>query len=261
MRVLKLTLQYDGTELVGWQRQTNGDSVQALLEASLARIEGTTVTVHGAGRTDAGVHAVAQVASAEVTSSLDTRTLRRALNAYLPPSVRVTSVEDAAADFHARFSAKGKTYRYLILESDTASPFLWRYVWPVPGVLDVGRMQDEATALIGSHDFSAFQSTGSRVSHAVRAVSAASVRVWTPDMPPPAPVPLVADAGRLVVFEVAANGFLRHMVRAMAGTLVEIGLNRRTPGTVTELLGGRVRADAGPTAPASGLWLVSVDYC
>ncbi len=261
MRVLKLTLQYDGTELVGWQRQKSGDSVQGLLEAALARIEGRDVAVHGAGRTDAGVHAIAQVATAQVTSGHDTHTLRRALNAHLPSSVRVTSVEDAAPDFHARFSAKAKTYRYLILESETASPFLWRYVWPVPGSLDVARMHEAATAMVGSHDFSAFQSTGSTVSHAVRVVSAASVRAWTPAMPPPAPVPLAADAGRLVVFEVSANGFLRHMVRAMAGTLVEIGLNRRPPGTVSALLDRRLRADAGPTAPAAGLWLVSVDYC
>lgn len=261
MRVLKLTLQYDGTELVGWQRQKSGDSVQGLLEAALSRIDGVDVAVHGAGRTDAGVHAVAQVASAHVASDLDTRTLRRAINAHLPPSVRVTSVEDAAPDFHARFSATGKTYRYLILERDVASPFLWRYVWPVPGVLDVDRMQAAAAALVGSHDFSAFQSTGSTVSHAVRVVTAASVRVWTDGMPPPVPVALAGDAGRLVVFEVTASGFLRHMVRALAGTLVEIGLDRRPPGTMSALLGGRVRADAGPTAPAAGLWLVSVDYC
>jgi tRNA pseudouridine38-40 synthase len=262
MPVFKLTLSYDGTDLVGWQRQTTGTSVQGLLEDVLARIAGQPVQVAGAGRTDAGVHAVAQVASVRMESSLDASTLRRAINAQLPPEVRVASAEVAADDFHARFSATGKTYRYLVLEADAVTPFAWRYVWRVSGRLDLAAMQSAAGRFEGTHDFSAFQSAGSLVSHAVRSVKSARVIDWTTGPPP---VPVVASApgpdARLVVFEVSADGFLRHMVRAMAGTLVEIGLGRRAPGDIEGILDGRLRGAAGATAPASGLWLVSVDYC
>jgi tRNA pseudouridine38-40 synthase len=262
MRQLKLTVAYDGTDLVGWQRQAGGVSVQGLLESALSQIDGAEVQVHGAGRTDAGVHALAQVASARVINSHDVATLQRALNAQLPAAVRVTSVEEAAPDFHARFSAQGKTYRYLILESETASPFLRSYVWHVPRQLDVAAMATAATAFRGTHDFSALQSTGGRVAHAIRTVTAATVSVWTSDTPAEHQLPIgVPDAARLVVFEVSANGFLRHMVRAMAGTLVEVGDKRRPPESISGVLEGRLRAAAGITAPPSGLWLVSVHYC
>ena len=263
MRTLKLTIQYDGTELVGWQRQKAGDSVQGLLEDVLTRIDGAAVTVHGAGRTDAGVHAIAQVASAQVRSTHDLATIGRALNAQLPESVRVVAVEEAPPDFHARFSARGKTYRYLILEADVVSPFLWRYVHRVNGPLDVDRMREAASAFPGTHDFSAFQSTGSHVAHAMRTVTRTEVRLWQPGQPSPAPpVTESAVAGaRLVVFEVSADGFLRHMVRAMAGTLLAVGQGRRSAGEVASIRDGLARAEAGATAPARGLWLVSVDYC
>ncbi len=263
MRTLKLTVQYDGTDLVGWQRQKTGRSVQGLIEESLAAIDGAPVTAHGAGRTDAGVHAIAQVASARVATALDPPTLLRALNARLPPEVRVMSVADAPDDFHARFSAKSKTYRYVMLEASAASPFAQRYVWRVPGRLNVDAMAEAARALVGRHDFTAFQSTGSAVTHAVRTVTAARVVQWPVDGPPPAPG-VASDQGpgaRLVVFDVTADGFLRHMVRAMAGTLVEVGLGRRPPAGLREVVDGRARATAGATAPAAGLWLVSVDYC
>jgi tRNA pseudouridine38-40 synthase len=262
MRVLKLTLAYEGTDLVGWQRQKTGTSVQGLLEEALGRIEGRAVSVAGAGRTDAGVHAIAQVASVQMETMLDVATLGRALNAQLPPPVRVLSVEEAAPDFHARFSAVGKTYRYLLLEAEAVSPFLRRYVWRVPGRLDVAAMRAGARHLEGTRDFSAFQSAGSTVSHAVRTVSRARVDVWEGG---PAPAPVIGDppdpGARLVTFEVSANGFLRHMVRAMAGTLVEIGLGRRSASEVSGILEGRLRGAAGATAPACGLWLLSVHYC
>ena len=262
MRQLKLTVAYDGTDLIGWQRQASGVSVQGLLESALSQIDGAEVQVHGAGRTDAGVHALAQVASARVQNTHDVATLRRAINAQLPLAVRVTSIEEAAADFHARFSAQGKTYRYLILQSETASPFLRPYVWHVPRVLDVAAMATAAAAFRGTHDFSALQSTGGKVTHAIRTVTASTVRSWTADVPSELqlPVALPADA-TLVVFEVSANGFLRHMVRAMAGTLVEVGDKRRPPESIPGVLDGRLRAAAGITAPPSGLWLVSVHYC
>ena len=262
MRQLKLTVAYDGTELVGWQRQASGVSVQGLLESALSQIDGADVDVHGAGRTDAGVHALAQVASARVVNAHDVATLRRAINAQLPPAVRVTTVEDAAPDFHARFAATGKTYRYLILQSETASPFLRPFVWHVARELDVAAMAAAAAAFRGTHDFSAFQSTGGNVAHAIRTVTASTVSEWTPDVPAPLQLPVaVPDEARLVVFEVSANGFLRHKVRAMAGTLVGVGDKRRPPESISGVLEGRLRAAAGITAPPSGLWLVSVHYC
>ena len=263
MRTLKITLQYDGTDLVGWQRQKTGRSVQGLLEEALAAIDGVPVTVHGAGRTDAGVHAIAQVASARVTTVLDPPTLVRALNARLPPDVRVSSLADAGDDFHARFSAKSKTYRYVMLEADTASPFAHRYVWRVPGRLNVADMAEAARSLVGRHDFTAFQSTGSAVTHAVRTITSAHVAEWPSGGAPPTPG-VASDQGpgaRLVVLDVTADGFLRHMVRAITGTLVEVGLGRRPTTGMRAVVDGRARATAGATAPAAGLWLVSVDYC
>jgi tRNA pseudouridine38-40 synthase len=262
MRTLKLTVAYDGTDLVGWQRQKTGTSVQGLLEEGLARIEGAPVHVHGAGRTDAGVHAAAQVASVRLTTSLDCATLRRALNAQLPATVRVLLAEDVEPDFHARFSSRQKRYRYVILESETASPFLCRYVWHLPRTLDASAMDTAAKLLRGNHDFSAFQSTGSTVTHAIRTVTSAGVTEWSPENPAPPPLPVLGTIlnARLLVFEVSAEGFLRHMVRAMIGTLVEVGDGRRPAPSITAVLDGRARAAAGATAPASGLWLVSVDY-
>jgi tRNA pseudouridine38-40 synthase len=256
-------VQYDGTDLVGWQRQATGRSVQGVLEEALSAIDEAPVAVHGAGRTDAGVHAVAQVASARVRTALEPEILVRAINARLPLDVCVTAASEVEDRFHARFSAKSKTYRYVYLEADVALPFAVRYTWRVPGRLDVGAMADAARAFVGRHDFTSFQSTGSIVSHAMRTVSAARVIAWPPTDPPPVPA-LASDQGpgiRLVVFEVAADGFLRHMVRAMAGTLAEVGLGRRAAGSVAAVVAGRARQTAGATAPASGLWLVSVDYC
>ena len=262
MRQLKMTVAYEGTDLVGWQRQKAGVSVQGLLEAALAQIDGADVQVHGAGRTDAGVHALAQVASARVATGLDDATLRRALNAQLPPAVRVVSVETTTADFHARFSATGKTYRYLILQSEMASPFLRPYVWHVPRPLDVDAMAAAAASFRGTHDFSALQSAGSRVTHAIRTVTASTVHVWSDGPPAPAPLPTaIPDGAALIVFEVSATGFLRHMVRAMAGTLVEVGDGRRPAKSIPGVLEGRLRAAAGITAPPAGLWLASVNYC
>src|SRR5258705_7415760 len=156
MRVLKLTLAYDGTRFVGWQRQAAGESIQGLLEEALARFEGAPVTVHGAGRTDAGVHARGQVASVEVTTPHDALSIQRGLNASLPPDVRVMTVEEAPAGFHARFGARSKTYRYVLNNSPVASPFDRAFAWHVPEPLDMGAMREAARALVGTHDFAAF---------------------------------------------------------------------------------------------------------
>jgi tRNA pseudouridine38-40 synthase len=243
-RTLKLTVAYDGTRFVGWQRQAEGDSVQGALEDALARFEGAAVTVHGAGRTDAGVHALRQVASTRVTFAHDTATLTRALNAQLPPDLRVVSVEEASYDFHARFSARSKTYRYQIRNTPTASPFERFWVWHVPEPLALGAMSEAAAMLVGTHDFAAFRSVGSDAGGTVRTIFESGWR----------------DAAGLLAYEVSGNGFLRHMVRAIVGTLVEIGRGWRPAPDIRTLLEGGTRADAGATAPPHGLILASVDY-
>ena len=244
MRNLKLTLAYDGTRLVGWQRQAEGDSVQGLLEDALARFEGSPVTVHGAGRTDAGVHALGQVASVHLTCTHDVTTLTRALNAQLPEDVRVLAIEEMSADFHARFNARSKIYRYQIRHGTIADPFERAYVWHMPERLDVDGMSRGASAVVGRHDFAAFQSIGSPTRDSVRTVTRS----------------VITDADGRLTYEIAGDGFLRYMVRAIVGTLVEIGRGFREPESMASLLRGSARGDAGPTAPPHGLFLVRVDY-
>jgi tRNA pseudouridine38-40 synthase len=246
-RNLKLTLQYDGTEYVGWQRQPSGTSIQGLLEDALRPIEGRAVTVHGAGRTDAGVHALGQVASVHLTATIDTVTLARALNAVLPLDVRVASVEEVPDDFHARFSATGKIYDYRIVNAPFASPFVRRYVWHVIPRLDVDAMRAAAARLVGRHDFAAFQGAGSEVHTTVRTIRRID---WSGTGGPDDPL----------VMQVEGDGFLRHMVRNIAGTLVDVGLRRWQPGDIDAILESRDRSRAGPTAPAAGLILREVLY-
>ena len=243
-RTLKLVLAYDGTGLVGWQRQPDGSSVQGWLEDALGRFEGAPVTAHAAGRTDAGVHALGQVASARVSFTHDPTTLVRALNAQLPEAVRVVSVEDVPEGFHARSSARGKTYRYAIRNTPVASPFERAFVWHVPEPLAVASMQQAAALLVGQHDFAAFQSVGGDANGTIRTLTSSTVTMLD----------------GLIAYEVSGNGFLRHMVRAIVGTLVEVGRGWREPESILALLGNGRRADAGPTAPPQGLFLVRVDY-
>jgi tRNA pseudouridine38-40 synthase len=247
MRSIKLTVQYDGTDYVGWQRQENGTSIQGLLEDALEPIEGKSVVVHGAGRTDAGVHALAQVGSVTMTSGLECPTLMRALNAVLPPDVRVIAAEDMPTGFHARFSATGKCYEYRIVNAPLVSPFLHKYVWHVVPPLDIDSMREASSALVGHHDFAAFQGAGSSVATSVRTVRSIE---WQDgggyDLP--------------LVMRVEGDGFLRHMVRNIVGTLVEVGLGRWPAGCLGDILASRDRTFAGPTAPAPGLFLVRVLY-
>ena len=244
MRTLKLTLSYDGTRFVGWQRQSEGESIQGLLEEALARFEGAPVSVQGAGRTDAGVHALGQVASARVSFAHDSTLLARALNAQLPEDIRILSVEDAADDFHARFSARSKTYRYQIRNGPIATPFERAYVWHLQEPLAIDAMQNAAGRLVGTHDFAAFRSVGSDVAGTIRTLTQSEWR---------------AISG-LLTYEISGDGFLRHMVRAVTGTLVEIGRGWRDPAEIDALLRGGTRAQAGATAPPRGLFLVRVVY-
>lgn len=247
MRNLKLTLQYDGTTYVGWQRQPSGPSIQALIEDALAPIEGKPVTVYGAGRTDGGVHALAQVASVRLEALLDVVPLGRALNAVLPEDVRVVDIEEVSGDFHARFSATGKTYEYRIVNAPFVSPFLVRYAWHVPQRMDVAAMQAAAAMLVGRHDFAAFQGAGSVVQSAERTIERVD---WDE----------AQRFDRPLVMRVTGDGFLRHMVRNIAGTLVEVGCGRVERDCVESILKSRSRTQAGPTAPPQGLFLVGVRY-
>lgn len=260
MRTIKLLVAYDGTDLVGWQRQPAGVSVQGLLEEAVAPFQNGPVSVIGAGRTDAGVHAAGQVASVQLASAAGVEDLRRSLNARLPPAVRVLGAGEAPASFHARFDARTKTYEYRILNGAVIGPFVHRYAWHVPWPLDLDRMAAAARAIEGTHDFACFQSTGSGVQTSVRQMYESRVTAVS-GLPAFTPIPdATADGSRLIVYRVRGSGFLRHMVRAIVGTLVDIGRGSVDPSIVPRLLAGEPRSAAGPTAPAHGLCLASVSY-
>jgi tRNA pseudouridine38-40 synthase len=247
---LKLTIAYDGTGLVGWQRQAAGTSVQALLEEALAPLEGGPVAVAGAGRTDAGVHALGQVASVTLHRDIAPRAVMRAANMHLPPAVRVLAAEEVGPEFHARFRATAKTYRYRIWNGDVLSPFERPFAWHVPWpMLDLPAMAGAAARLVGTHDFAAFQGTGSDTETTVRTIFSSSIAGCDERAREP-----------LIRYEVRADGFLRHMVRAIVGTLVEVGRGREPATWMGEVLESRERRRAGPTAPAAGLFLVGVEY-
>jgi tRNA pseudouridine38-40 synthase len=249
MPIFKIIISYDGTDFSGFQRQANARSVQAELEAALAPIEGSDVNVAGAGRTDAGVHALGQVASFTLTSAIGAAGLVQALNARLPEDVRVLSAEEAPQGFHARFSARSKVYRYRISNTRVMSPFQRRFAWHISRALDLNAMQQAARELLGEHDFSSFQAKGGKVTTTARIVTRSG---WTEE-----PLP---GGGRLLAYEIGGTGFLKYMVRNVIGTLIEVGDGRRTPASIGDLLLARNRAAAGPTAPPTGLYLVRVDY-
>lgn len=245
MRTLKLTLAYDGTSYVGWQRQENGMSVQQVVEEALQPMCGDEVAVvMGASRTDAGVHALAQVASVRVRFAHEARAVHRALNVNLPPDVRAIDVADAPPGFHAQFDAVGKTYRYRIATARVASPFDRWFVWHMPIPCDVDLMRAAAPALVGHHDFAAFQGRGSAIVDTSRTIRRIEI----------------AQTADEIRIDIDGDGFLRHMVRILVGTLVDIGIGARPFDTIERALAARARPAAGRTAPAAGLTLVRVDY-
>jgi tRNA pseudouridine38-40 synthase len=245
MRTIKLVVQYDGSEFVGWQRQGKGVSVQGLIEQALTAIDGGAVTLHGAGRTDAGVHALGQVATARLTSPIEDWQLLRALNAHLPKAIRVTDVTTVPDDFHARFSATGKSYEYRIWNGRTMPPFIRQYAWHVIETLDLQLMQQAAEAIPGEHDFAAFRSARSLNHTTVREITSAGWR---------------RGDEHTLIFEIAGKGFLRYMVRSLVGTLVEVGRGQRPAADMARLLAAPDRTQAGRTAPARGLFLMKVEY-
>ncbi len=240
-----LLLEYDGSDFAGWQRQpAEARTVQGTLEAGLGEIAGTPIPVTGAGRTDAGVHALGQVASLPAPR-LAPRELRRALNGVLPRDLAVRAAVLAPHGFDARRDARGKRYRYRIWNARVRSPLRARFAHHEPRPLDLAAMRAAAAPLLGRRDFASFQAAGSAVETTVRCLGRLEIR---------------GAAGAEIDLVVEGDGFLRHMVRNVAGTLIEVGLGRRTAGSLPELLAARDRSAAGPTAPARGLTLLRVHY-
>ena len=268
MTTFKITLAYDGTDFVGWQRQASGSSIQGLVEDALRDLDQREVPVTGAGRTDAGVHALGQVASCSLHRAIDADALVGALNARLPITVRVRTAEPVAPTFHARYGALAKTYRYRIWNADVMNPFERAYAWHVAGPLDRSAMADAAGRIEGRHDFAAFQAAGGSTKTSEREVFSSRIaekRSTTEDTEDAGkrenlPVLSVPRRGELIVYEIRGNGFLRYMVRNIVGSLVEIGRGRRPVNWLTDVLANRDRTQAGPTAPPQGLVLVAVEY-
>ena len=246
----KLLLQYDGTDFHGWQIQDELRTVQGELTSALSLIEGRSVNVHGSGRTDAGVHAEGQVASVEIERDISTDKLRAAINANVGRDVRVLTVETAADDFHARYSALEKTYIYRIVSAPLVSPFWWRYAHHDARRLDLESIKRGAQLFIGKHDWTAFSAAQSDVENRVRTITRLEI------------LPRVDERlrGSLIEIRVAADGFLRFMVRAIAGTLMALGRAELDLDAIGEAIETGNRPTAAVTAPAHGLTLLSVRY-
>jgi tRNA pseudouridine38-40 synthase len=249
MRNLKLTLAYDGTDFKGWQVQPYAPTIQATLATAIGRITGEKVLPQGSGRTDAGVHALAQVASVATNSVIPAANLVIALNDTLPPAIRILDVQEVPTDFHARKSARAKSYRYRMYRKNICSPFLARYVWHYPYPLNEDAMCTAAPLIEGEHDFTSFAAVdperglGNEGSNVRRIFSS----IWRRD-------------GDELIYEVRGNGFLHHMVRNLVGTFLLVGKGTLKPEDVVRILQAKDRSAAGATAPASGLYLVAVEY-
>jgi len=241
---VRLTVEYDGTDFVGWQRQPNGRSVQEVLEKALAELLGKTVPTAAAGRTDAGVHALGQVVAFDAPRALPPKAYVRGLSGLLPGDVAVVEAEEVPAEFDPRRWATGKRYRYLISRRQVRAPLLRRTHWEVFSALDVEAMQAAASPLIGTHDFSSFRAADCEAPHPRRTLRELEVQT----------------VGAILRIEVEGTAFLKHMVRNIVGSLVEVGRGRRAPGWIGEVLAAKDRTRAGPTAPAHGLTLVEVTY-
>lgn len=244
MATFKLVLEYDGTHYAGWQRQLNVPTIQETVEDALAAIAQTRLTVIGAGRTDAGVHALGQVASFRTDRGLTEREWLRALNAHLPADISVLSVTEVADEFHARYSARGKLYEYHLLNRAERSPLLRERAWMLYKSLNLPAMVEAAAFLIGRQDFSSFETAPTENENPQCHLQQAELR----------------RQGDLIICALYADRFLKQMVRSIVGTLVEVGQGKRTAGDMTQVLAARARAAAGRTAPAHGLYLVRVDY-
>lgn len=244
MRCFKVEVEYDGTDLAGFQYQVGQRSVQGELEATIERLTGQAMRVNGAGRTDAGVHALGQVVSFRCETRIPTERLPAALNSVLPRDVSAGAATEVDERFHARFSAKSRAYVYAILNRPYPSAVLRRYAYHYPWALDVAAMQRGARLLLGTQDFAAWANSTDETNSTTRCVLRCAVR----------------RQGALVLVSVEANAFLRGMVRNIAGTLLEVGAGKRTPEELAAITASRDRRNAGPSAPAHGLCLVRVRY-
>ncbi len=243
-RVLALTLEYDGRDFAGWQVQPNVRTVQGELRDACRTLFGEDVTLHGSGRTDAGVHAVGQVASVRTTSTLSCDRIRRSLCGLTGDDVSVVSVADAAPDFHARFSATGKVYAYRVLARSSPSPLWGARSWHVPLPLERDLLAAELATLPGEADWSAYRASDCGAKHAIRTLRSATL----------------LQHGDLLTMTFEGSGFLKQMVRVLAGTAVDVARGHLEPGAMIRIRDGRDRTAAGPTAPAHGLTLKRVLY-
>lgn len=274
MRNIRMTIQYDGTAYSGFQSQANARTVQDELESALAKITKAPVRVVGAGRTDAGVHALGQVVSFKTEARMPADRFAYAANSLLPPDIRVVASEEVGMDFHARFSAKSKVYRYTIFVSRFPSAILRNYAWHIPQSLDTAAMERAAQALLGTHDFTSFSAAGAEARTRIRTVHgicwdrAAVADAWLPFGPSPdayagsaaARAFGLSGSGELIHFFIEADGFLYNMVRIIVGTLVEVGKGKLGPEDVPRILQARDRTVAPATAPPMGLYLYDVRY-
>jgi len=248
-------MEYDGTHYQGWQTQRSGLTIQDILSKAISGITGEPIKLNSASRTDAGVHALGQVAVFSTGSILPADTIKRALNALLPKDMRILSAEELEYEFHPRYRAVKKSYFYLIDETQKQSVFLHRYAWRVPVSLDLDRMREASEMLYGEHDFSAFRGTGCGAKTTVRTVHSITL-----DRYDCLDFMTAKIQGNFIKIRLEANAFLRHMVRNIAGTLIEVGKGRTSPETVRNILMSCDRTLAGPTAPAKGLFLEKVYF-
>jgi len=251
MRYFKLTIAYDGTDFHGWQIQAEKPTIQGEIVNVLRRLTQEQIHLHGAGRTDAGVHALGQVGSFRTQSPLSPEEFQRALNALLPPAIRITGVEEVGPDFDARWSARGKTYRYRLYRGKVVPPAIWRYVLHYPFPLDEDAMRDAAARFVGMHDFASFAaSTGSEEDDKERSTER---EIFSTELA------RTMDNEELV-FTVSGRSFLRYMVRKMVGTLLDVGRGKLQPEDIERLYELRDRSKSGPTVPSQGLVMVEVQH-
>ncbi|UCD35640.1 MAG: tRNA pseudouridine(38-40) synthase TruA [Nitrospiraceae bacterium] len=255
MRNIRLTLQYDGTRYAGWQVQKDRATIQGLLEEALFRITGENLRVTGASRTDAGVHALGQVAAFTTQSKLEPPVFLRALNAGLPEDIAVLDAAEEDDDFHPRYSALHKTYSYLIAGPGDCSLFLRKYAWVIPFRLDSGAMEEAACHMRGTKDFSSFRASGCSARNPVRSVTALEITRL-----PSFPFLTFSCRTPCIRITIRSQAFLRHMVRNIVGTLVDVGRGKMRPDMMSEILERRDRRAAGKTAPACGLFLEKIEY-
>jgi tRNA pseudouridine38-40 synthase len=251
MRYFKLTIAYDGTDFHGWQIQSSKPTVQGEIVGVLRQLTQENIVLHGTGRTDAGVHALGQVGSFRTQSALSAADFHRALNALLPPSIRIVNAEEVGPNFSARFSARGKVYRYRLYRGRVVPPMIWRYVLHYPYPLNEDAMNDATARFVGIHDFTSFAaSTGSEEDDKERVMEReifAAELTRSPD-------------NEELVFTVHGRSFLRYMVRKMVGTLLDVGRGKLTPEDIDRLYELRDRSKSGPTVPAHGLCMVSAEH-